>query len=32
MNGAIADPLANTIKAPNARMITISGNSQNFFR
>src|SRR4029077_4358465 len=32
MNGAIADPLANTMSAPNTKMITIRGRSQNFFR
>src|SRR5580700_9947464 len=32
MNGAIADPLANIMRAPNTKMITIRGKSQNFFR
>jgi hypothetical protein len=32
MNGAIADPLANIMRAPNIKMITIKGKSQNFFR
>lgn len=32
MNGAIADPCANTIKAPSSAMISRMGASQNFLR
>jgi hypothetical protein len=32
MNGAIAEPLVNTISTPNKSRITIIGSSQNFFR
>lgn len=31
MNGAIADPLANTMSTPRDKRIVISGNNQNFF-
>jgi hypothetical protein len=32
MKGAIADPCANTIKAPSKAMTSKMGASQNFFR
>src|SRR5260370_1734213 len=32
MNGAMADAPRKNMRAPNARMITMNGNSQNFFR
>jgi hypothetical protein len=32
MKGAMADPLVNTIKAPNASKVTTIGTSQYFFR
>src|SRR5258708_389970 len=32
MNGAIAEPLANTINPPNATIMIRIGNSQNFLR
>src|SRR5947199_10676931 len=32
MNGATADPCANTIKAPNSSSTATIGSSQNFFR
>jgi hypothetical protein len=31
MSGAIAEPLTNTMRTPSIKMITIRGNSQNFF-
>ena len=32
MNGAIAEPLANTISTPNISKVVINGSSQNFLR
>lgn len=32
MNGAIADPLVNTINTPKINNTMINGNSQNFLR